>query len=208
MNRYRVEGGASGAVTVAVAGAIALVCIGLFFAIGQPFGTLNDVALLVMTLSLGPVMLAHYELGGAVSLWPARLSLAGATAAVAGWAVLQAAMILGLVTFDYEHAATGAFAVESGLQVVIGLWIAGASLLAGRWLPSTTRALGIVAGLGTIVMSIGLLLGGVNHGLTYLGGIGYQVVLPVWALFLGRVFRRRAGEAAAGAAAAADADPA
>src|SRR5512142_2781486 len=146
LNRERVVAGASGAVWVAIAGAIALLAIGLFFAIGQPFGTINDIALLVMTLSLGPVMLAHYELGGVVPLWPARLSLAGATGAVAGWSIVQAAMILGFATYDYDHAATGAFAVNSVLQAVIGLWIGGASLLAGRWLSPVTRLLGIIAG--------------------------------------------------------------
>jgi len=194
MNRYRVLAGASGALWAAIAGAVALVTIGLFFWIGQPFGTINDIALLVMTLSLGPVMLAHYELGGIVPLWPARLSLAGAVAAVGAWSLLQVAFIVGIVTFDYEHAATGAFAVSSLLQVVIGLWIGGASLLAGRWLPIGVRLLGIVAGTGTVVMSIGMLLGGLNHPLTYAGGIGYQVVLPIWAFLLGRVFRTRVGQ--------------
>lgn len=195
LNRERVVAGASGAVWVAIAGAIALLAIGLFFAIGQPFGTINDIALLVMTLSLGPVMLAHYELGGVVPLWPARLSLAGATAAVAGWSIVQVAMILGVVSFDYEHGATGAFAISSVLQAVIGLWIGGASLLAGRWLPPITRILGMVAGAGTVVMSVGLLASGMNDPLTYVGGIGYQVVLPVWALALGRVFVARAAAA-------------
>jgi len=194
MNRYRVIGGASGASWAAIAGGIALVAIGLFFWIGQPFGTINDIALLVMTLSLGPVMLAHYELGGVVPLWPARLSLGGAVAAAGAWSVIQLAMILGLVSFDYDRAATGAFAASSLLQVVIGLWIAGASLLAGRWLPLAVRLLGVVAGTGTVVMSIGLVLGGLYHPLTYTGGIGYQVVLPIWAFLLGRVFQARPNE--------------
>ena len=43
-------------------------------------------------------------------------------------------------------------------------------------------------------MSVGLLLGGVNHPLTYLGGVGYQIVLPGWAWLLSRVFRQRAAE--------------
>ena len=194
INRTRVAAGSSAAVVVALAGVVALVAIVLFFSIGQPFGTVNDVALLIMTVSLLPVMLAHYELGGIVPLWPARLSLVGSSIAVAAWAIILGAMIVGFVTFDYEHAATGAFAISSALQVVIGLWIAGASLLAGPWLPAATRWLGVVAGVGTVVFSIGLLLGGVNHPLTYVGGVGYQIVLPVWAWLLSRVFRRRAIE--------------
>jgi hypothetical protein len=204
VNRFRVMSGASGATWVAIAGGIALVAIVLFFTIGQPFGTINDLALIVMVLSLGPVMLAHYELGGIVPLWPARLSLAGAIVAAAGWSLLQLAMVLGIVTFDYEQAATGAFAVSNLLQVVLGLWIAGASLLAGRWLPLTVRLLGIVAGTGTVLLSIGLLLGGVKHPLAYVGGLGYMVVLPIWAYLLGRVFTDRASEAAPNAEPAAE----
>lgn len=188
----RVRRGATAALVAAIAGVVALVAIGLFFAIGQAFGTINDVALLVMTLALLPMMLAHYELGGVVPLWPARLSLAGAGFAVVAWAIVQGAMIVGIVTFDYEHGATGAFAALCVLQALIGLWIAGASLLAGRWLPTLVRTLGIVAGVGTVVMAAGLLRSGVNDTLTYVGGIGYQVVLPLWAYLLGRVFRDRA----------------
>ena len=197
MNVYRVLAGASGAMWVALAGALALVTILLFFWVGQPFGTINDIALIVMVLSLGPVMLAHYELGGIVPLWPARLSLAGALAAAFGWAVLQGAWAIGVVQFDYERAATGAFAVSNLLQLVIGLWIGGASLLAGRWLPTTVRALGIVAGAGTVLLSLGLLLGGLSHPLSAVGGVGYQVGLPIWAFMLARVFQARA-EAAGG----------
>lgn len=202
MNVERVIGGASGAFWVAIAGVVALVAIALFFTVGQPFGTINDIALIVMTLSLGPVMLAHYELGGIVPLWPARLSLAGSVAAAAGWSLLQLAMVLGVVSFDYEHAATGAFAISNLLQIVIGLWIGGASLLAGRWLPPAVRALGIVAGSGTVLLSVGLLLGGVNHPLASIGGLGYMVVLPVWAFLLGRVFQARARAEGASSAAA------
>jgi hypothetical protein len=195
VKRYRVLGGASGASWAAIAGFVALITIGLFYWVGQPWGTVNDIAYLVMTVSLGPVMLAHYELGGVVPLLPARLSLAGAVAAVAAWAVVQVAFILGLVAFDYGQAATGAFAISCLLQVAIGLWIAGASLLAGRWLPLGVRLVGILAGTGTVLMSIGLLLGGLGHPLALAGGVGYGLVLPIWAFLLGRAFRARAGAA-------------
>ena len=201
MNVYRVIAGASGALWAAIAGLVALVTIGLFYWIGQPWGTINDIAYLVMTLSLGPVMLAHYELGGVVPLWPARLSLAGALAVVAAWSVVQLAFIAGLVDFDYEHAATGAFALSTVLQAGIGLWIAGASLLAGQWLPLGVRVLGIAAGAGTVLMSIGFLIGGLTHPLALAGGVGYGLVLPIWAFLLGRVFADRARQATAGGAA-------
>ena len=179
----------------AISGVVALVLIGLFFTIGQPFGTLNDIALLVMTLALAPIMLGSYELGGVTPLWPARFSLASGIGAILAWSIIQAAMIVGLVTFDYDHGATGAFAVENLALIVIGAWLTGAPLLAGPWLPTRLRILGALAGLGFVLTGAGLILAGVNHPLTYVGGIGYQVLFPVWAWLVGRVFSSRAGPA-------------
>jgi hypothetical protein len=38
-----------------------------------------------------------------------------------------------------------------------------------------------------VVLGIGLLAGGVDHPLTYLGGIGYELVLPTWAFLMARL---------------------
>lgn len=187
----RVRRGAAAATLAAVAGAVGLIAVLLFFVVGEPFGTINDVAGLVMIAALAPVMLAHYELGGPVPLWPARLSLGGATVAVVGWALLQVTFVLHLVNVSTTAPATGGWEVQAFLQGVIGLWIAGASLLAGRWLPSVVRTLGIVAGVGVVVMAVGIIRGGYSDALTNVGGVGYQIVLPIWAYLLGRVFRVR-----------------
>lgn len=169
----------------AAAGLAATITIILFFAIGQPWGTLNDIALLVMTAAIPVLMLAFWELGG---LTPTPLALAAQVSgwiAVIVWCVAQALFIIGVLDVDYERAATGALAVESVALIVIGLWIAGANLLAGPWL-NTIRWFGIAAGLGFVLLPIGMLLGGVNHPLTYAGGIGYSIVFPVWAFLMGR----------------------
>jgi hypothetical protein len=189
INAGRVSFGANAALVGAAAGAVALISIGLFFTIGQPFGTINDVALLVMTAALVPMALASYELGGRTPLWPARASLALVTLAAAAWCLVQLAMVLGIVSFDYERAATGAFAAEASLQIVFGAWILGASLLAGPWLASVPRWLGVLAGAGTVATALGLLLGGVDHPLTWIGGLGYQLLWPLWAFLLARMFR-------------------
>jgi hypothetical protein len=180
---------ATAAYVVAGAGGIALVTIGLFFWIGQPWGTINDLSLLVMTLALAPLMLAFYELGGWTPTPLAQAAQALGWIAVLTWCAVQALMVLGVVTFDYHHPATGAFAVESGAQIYIGLWIAGANLLAGPWL-GRVRWLGVASGIGWVVLAIGLLLGGLDHPLTYLGGLGYQALFPVWAFLMARCFGR------------------
>jgi hypothetical protein len=174
----------------ATAGLIALVTITLFFTVGQPFGTLNDISLLVMTLALAPIMVGFYELGGRTPIGLARVSLAGGIAGVLIYAIVQAAMIGRIVAFQYDQAATGWFSVEAIFVIVIGAWLAGANVLAGPWLPPPLRWLGTVSGIGFIVFGVGLLLGGVAHPFTYLGGVGYQFLFPLWAYLLGRALRR------------------
>jgi hypothetical protein len=68
----------------------------------------------------------------------------------------------------------------------MGMWLSGANLLAGAWLTPPVRWLGVVAGIGFILFGLGVLLGGVDHPLTYAGGIGYQILFPIWAFVLGR----------------------
>ena len=177
------------AYVAAGAGLAATVTIILFFSIGQPWGTLNDLGLLVMTAAIPVLMLAFWELGG---LTPTPLALAAQFSgwiAVIVWCVTHALFIAGVVDFDYDHAATGALAVESVALVIIGLWIAGASLLAGPWL-NTIRWFGVAAGIGFALLPIGMLLGGVNHPLSYAGGIGYSIVFPVWAFLMARHLAR------------------
>jgi hypothetical protein len=183
----RVRLAATAGYVIAGSGAGALVAYGLFSAGIAVFGPINDILRLVMTLAIAPVMLGSYELGGVTPLWPARLSLAGGTAAVVVWSVVQVAMIGGLVTFDYEKPASGAFAIEAIAVLVMGAWITGAPLLAGPWLPRRLRWLGAISGVGFVVFGIGLLLGGVNDLLTDVGGIGYQILFPVWAFLLARL---------------------
>jgi len=184
------------AYVVAGAGLVGLVTIGLFLWIGQPWGTVNDGALLVMTLALGPLMLAFYELGGRTPLRMAQAAQTFGWIALLTWSLIQALMIAGVVAFDYGVAATGAVAVWAGALVFIGLWIAGANLLAGPWL-SWVRWLGVMSGIGWVGVGIGLLLGGMDHPLTYVGGIGYVVVFPIWAFLMARELRSLAASRAA-----------
>lgn len=173
------------AYVVAGAGLLALVTIGLFFWVGQPWGTLNDLALLVMTLWLAPLMLAFYELGGWTPTPLAQAAQASGWIAVLTWSAVQVLMVLGVASFDYDTGATGAFAISSVATVVIGLWVAGANLLAGPWL-GRPRWLGVVSGIGWVLLAVGLLLGGVSHPLTFVGGIGYTALFPVWAFLMAR----------------------
>jgi hypothetical protein len=173
------------AYVAAAAGLVAAVTIILFFGIGQPLGTLNDIALLVMTAAIPLLMLAFWELGGRTPTPLALTAQVGGWIAVIVWCVAQALMIAGVLSFDYNDAATGGLLVEAMALIVIGLWISGANLLAGPWL-TAIRWFGVAAGLGFVLLPIGLILGGVDHPLTYAGGVGYSIVFPVWAFLMGR----------------------
>lgn len=177
------------AYVVAGAAAVGLVTLGLFFWIGAPWGTINDIAGVVTAAAVAPTMLAFYELGGLTPTRLAQLAQASGWLAVIVWCAVHLLFIAGVVTFDYDAPATGAMALEQAALVVIGLWIAGANLLAGAWL-SWIRWLGVVAGIGLALVGAGLVLGGMSHPLNYAGSIGYLIALPVWAFLLARLLRR------------------
>jgi hypothetical protein len=181
---------------VAGAGFAAALSSGLLVWLGDPWGTVVDVAMLVMTLAIAPLMLAFYELGGWTPTPLARAAQALGWIAALTWSVLQVLHIAGAVTLDFESPARGASAVWAAALLAIGSWVAGANLLAGPWL-GRVRWAGVVSGSGVAALGIGLLLGGENQLLTYVGGILYQFGIPIWALLmagaLGRLTRSQPG---------------
>jgi hypothetical protein len=192
----RVRAASRASYVVAVAGLVGVVTIGLFLSVGEPFGTLNDLSLIVMTLALAVVMLGFAELGTSASPGLARAAFVGGLVAVAVWTVVEVAFVLGLAHFDYTRASSGAMAIEMVAQIGLGLWLLIGNWFAGAWLPRWARWVGLGAGLGFVLLGAGLLLGGQNHPLSYLGGIGYEVLFPLWAFLAWRVLRVVAAGAA------------
>jgi len=171
------------------AGLVALVTIGLFVWIGQPFGLINYLALIVMTAAIPFLMLAFWELGG---LTPTPLALVAQVSgwlATAVWCVTHLLFIAGVVSIDYDAPATGAYAVEAVALVVIGLWIGGANLLAGPWL-GAMRWFGVLTGSGVVLFAVGTLLSGSEGTLVNIGRVAYLVLLPAWGALMGRFLGR------------------
>jgi hypothetical protein len=175
---------------VGVAGLVALVTISLFLWIGQPFGTINDLALIVMTAAIPFLMLAFWELGGVTPTPLALVAQAFGWLATAVWCITHLLFVAGVVSIDYSAPATGAYAVEAVALIVIGLWVAGANLLAGPWLTGV-RWFGVLTGVGLVVFAIGTLVNGSEGTLVYIGGLAYLVFLPVWGLLIARFLGRR-----------------
>ena len=83
------------------AGLVALVTIGLFVWIGQPFGLINYLALIAMTAAIPFLMLAFWELGGLTPTPLALVAQATGWLAAAAWCVTQLLYVAGVVDIDY-----------------------------------------------------------------------------------------------------------
>lgn len=174
----------------AVAGGNVIAAGGLLAIVGLAVlpGPLYSLALAIMVVGLAPVMLGFYGLGGRTPILPARIARTIGMAAVVVWSILLIAQGTGIVSFDESKAASGAFAIAAAAAIAFGAWLIGASALAGPWLSTAPRLLGMACGVGWVLAGSGLLSGGANHPLTYAGGIGYTFLFPIWGFLIGRRF--------------------
>ena len=170
-----------GACVAGAAGVIALTAVLLYRSIGEPWATVSEVARIAMTAAIPFLMLGFWELGGLTPTPLARLAQITGWLAASLWCATHVLFVLGMVDLDYTMPATGAYAVEAVALIVIGLWIAGANLLAGPWL-NAFRWYGVLAGLGVVMFALGTLAGDKDSWLVYIGGVSYLAVLPLWAL--------------------------
>lgn len=169
---------------VAVAGAAGLVTIGAYSS-GDLWGRLNDLARLVMTAAIAPLMLSYYEMGGWFPLRLAQAAQALGWLSCLAWCVIQLLVVAGFMRLDNGHSAVSLLAVQAWATVYIGLWIAGANIVAGGWLP-WIRWIGLAAGVGTALIGYGLLVDGTASPWTSPAGAGSQVLLPIWAFLMAR----------------------
>lgn len=181
------------ALATGVMGLLALAFIILFFTIGQPFGTLNDICICftaILSLILAWMLYPSYH-GNSPLLSQIALvfALAGAIVVSAG-SVLVISGITGWYLAGLYMAAGNAF---------IGLWLLGLNYSAQQT-HSLSQGLvmsGIVVG---IIMALGLLaIPGIVRGIdswssapwyvNYVGqagALGWLVLFPVWCIWLGR----------------------
>jgi len=182
------------AITIAVAEFIGLVFIALFYSIGGPFGTLNDVCVaLGGMLSAGLAWMlypTHRSHAPRVSPFALGIALVGACLAALG---------SGLVIFKVTGWFLAGLVTTFG-YALIGLWLLGLSYSALRWLafPRRLAQFGIVAG---GVTAIGVLAGpGILArsdaigsaqwfvlGSMFLGGLGWNILYAIWCTWLGRL---------------------
>jgi len=182
------------ALATGVTGLLALAFIILFFTVGQPFGTLNDICIGLAAILSGllawmvyPQYHAQAPLNSQVML---ILALAGALVALVGSV---------LVVFGVTGWFLAGLTMAAG-YALIGLWLLGLSYSAlhSHSMSHGLVIFGIVIG---ILMALGLLaIPGIFRGidawdtapwyvnLGQASGLGYLILYPIWCIWLGRIF--------------------
>ena len=153
----------------------------LFFSVGQPFGTINDVSSMFQVLFMIPLAIVLYH----VLPFNARtLDLIATEVGILG--MIISAVGQSLLVFDRIDFQGSLKFFPAG--IAIGIWLLSVCslALASGLFPRGLAWAGLLAGAGYIVTVAGFLLGGQQNLLFYLGGLALGISYPVWAIWLGR----------------------
>ena len=141
-----------------------VVTLGVFYAAGEPWGTINDgitIALAVATVPIA-IGLARQSRHSALLDLGAVADLAGAITTI-GFTTL---LIARTMTFE----ASLPFVLTG--QGLIGCWLVLVGIVSWS-VPGTRRlaAFGVVGGVGLVLSVLGFAIGGIEHPLTIVGGV-------------------------------------
>jgi len=150
-----------GAVVAAVATVVGAVLLGLFFAKGQPWGTLNDIASIVLMAATIPVASELSDLigGGPFVLWIGILGMLGAILA-------QGALVLRLATYRRLLPYT------LGAGALVGVWYVLVALGGTPVLGLPRAVLAGLSGAGYIAIAIAFVRGNERDPVGIAGGLG------------------------------------
>ena len=171
------------AIVSGIATIIGFVTIIIFFSVGQPWGTMNDVSSVILAFSLLPVLLALYYLHRQHAPGITLAVLVIGVLALLVAAVFQLLLIFGIIAFEQTAvivpAAFGLFGAALAIYNVL-------SRMHGS-LPNTLAWLGIVAGVSYVLVIVGFILGGQEHPLAAIGGVTAAIIYPIFAIWFGRI---------------------
>lgn len=182
------------AIATGIVGLLGLVSIILFFSIGQPFGTINDICIGLMAIlsvvfiwklypwhhSQSPLL---SQIALVIAMFGALLVLVGMVLSIAG---VKGWFLSGL----YMAAGNG----------MIGLWLLALnySALQGDTLPRSLVIFGLISG---AILALGLVtIPGIFRGIDtqeykltlfnsiwWTGSLGYLALYPIWCILFGRI---------------------
>lgn len=181
------------AIATGVVSLLGALFLALFFAIGQPFGTLTDLLIAIAAILSGVMAWMTYS---AFHTQSPQLSLFALLAASAGAIIVTVGSVLVISGVTGWYLA-GLYMMAG--NALIGLWLAALSYSAqhsNAW-PHGLAVLGIVAG---AIMAVGLLtVPGIIRGveaweaapwvvnLGQVGFLGWAAAYPIWCIWLGRL---------------------
>ncbi|GIW01952.1 hypothetical protein [Roseiflexus sp.] len=165
----------------AAATIVGFVTLIVFFSVGGPFGTINDISSSILALSLLPLALALYLLLRPCAALLSLIALIIGICAMLAASILQILLVLRVVKSELTLVAVPATFGVVGVWLLLNSYLA----LASRTLPSGLAWVGMVAGVGYILVILGFLLGGQQHPLTAVGGLTAVIGYPIWAIWIG-----------------------
>jgi len=172
------------ALVAALATVVGAVLLGLFFAKGQPWGTLNDIASIVLMLATMPVAVALGMLGAGAYGGLAWLVTAIGLAGMAGAAIAQSLLVARVRTYEQLLPWTlGSGAVVGVWYVLVGLL--GLDFVNTRHYPGLLIALAIASGVGYIAIGYGFWRGNQRHPLSIVGGLALLVASTAFLGWIG-----------------------
>ena len=154
----------------------------LFFAIGKPFGKINDISSVFQMFFMIPLAIMFYQLLSkstyTLALLSALLGISGILISAYG----QSMLVLGRIDFEGSRKY---FPAGAG----IGIWLILICVLAFVYgqIPQFLAWIGILAGTGYIATVIGFLWSGQQNMLFAIGALGLGITYPIWAIWTGRL---------------------
>jgi hypothetical protein len=168
------------ALVAAAATVVGAALLALFFARGEPWGTLNDVASIVLMLATIPVAvrLAEIEARSAPGLAEATaaIGIIGMLAATAA----QAALVLRLGSYR------GLLPYTLGAGAIVGTWYLLVGVLgAAGGMPGPLVVLAVAAGIGYIAIGYGFWRGNERHPASVAGGVVLLLASTIFLTWVG-----------------------
>jgi len=163
----------------AAATVIGAVFLGLFFARGQPWGTLNDLASIVLMVATVPVALAIAAIESDAFTTLAWLAAAIGILGMAVATVAQTLLVLRIRSYEALLSWT------LGGGAIVGVWYLLVGGLGVIHLGPLLAGLALVSGLGFLAIGYGFAAGGQRHPLAAVGGISLLVASSAFLGVLG-----------------------
>jgi len=180
------------AVASGVVALIGLIFIILFFTVGQPFGTLNDLCISLAAILSGGLAIMLYRVHHAQSPY---LSLLALIVALVGALVVAAGSVL-VISGRAGWFLAGLYMTAG--NALIGLWLLALNFSARLDNP-WSGGLVVFGWVVGAIMAVGLIaIPGILRGIDaqdsapwfvnagYVGSLGWMILYPIWCILLGR----------------------